>query len=577
MAQGTSSPTEMPVAYLRRRIEALISDLKGGRALLAREVADQLEPELSTLIFREDGSVDLGSVSDHLRAVARTYELAKSAVAASESSASDNSRHAPDPKELARLNRELFGHLDNVFVAATGYTPADFAPLHGFTDAIRKLADRMSGNNKLAARLENGARDSLEALRSHYVTTNMARMRGSAALPGSKLALGGMQQFLGASLRAVRSMLLYCDTVLIPDPVFPFLETARPEERFARVKLLQQIFFLSRLRPLVDASLPYPAISVFPSWEKSLEAGDRVTQDGQELQVLKLMSHYCDATFDDIEEVSAYTRSHADAFAEAITRHHLLIPPGGDGTEPFALAVAKQREEHRTWRSQEFLKMLDSMPDGEVALSAIIDRLAPQFHLEENATLMTASPLIAVPQQWHYFRLLRRVETSALMGQQIIASGTNQLIEALNQTSVHWLGNVPIKDLVVLRMESDNERFRRELDTRLKELGGADQATLDTVTSRVVRALASMVTEYEKETRRIADEYQHKHTETAIGAWFTFLSGFLPLFPMITAAGGLAVVAKYATQKVSERMRYNQSRRTLMGLLAAASKSEVDE
>jgi len=73
---------------------------------------------------------------------------------------------------------------------------------------------------------------------------------------------------LGATqLDAVRRLILYADIVLIPDPVFVWIETPRPEERFSHIQLLEAMFFLLRLKSLVDCASAYPPVIVFPSFE----------------------------------------------------------------------------------------------------------------------------------------------------------------------------------------------------------------------------------------------------------------------------------------------------------------------
>jgi len=63
-------------------------------------------------------------------------------------------------------------------------------------------------------------------------------------------------------------MVLYTDTVQIPDPIFAMIEAERPEERFHSVQILQEMFFLLRLKPLVDADLGVPPVVVFPSFDR---------------------------------------------------------------------------------------------------------------------------------------------------------------------------------------------------------------------------------------------------------------------------------------------------------------------
>ncbi len=92
--------------------------------------------------------------------------------------------------------------------------------------------------------------------------------------------LGGSSRFPDAALGGVRKAALYADTIYVPDPLLPWIEIDRVEERFRHMELLLAYQTLLQLKPLVDAQLSYPAVIVFPSWEKSLETCDTVTQDG---------------------------------------------------------------------------------------------------------------------------------------------------------------------------------------------------------------------------------------------------------------------------------------------------------
>src|SRR5262249_776496 len=150
---------------------------------------------------------------------------------------------------------------------------------------------------------------------------------------------------------AVRSMTLYADTLLIPDPVLPWLEKERREERFPLVAPLEAAFLLLHLRPLIDADLPYPAILVFPSWEKTLESKDEATQDGIGRLFLDFFSYYLATRFEDESEIFEFARSQPNEFMRAVAEDELFIAPGGDGTEDIAEAVRLYREHHSHMRS----------------------------------------------------------------------------------------------------------------------------------------------------------------------------------------------------------------------------------
>tara|TARA_R110002073_G_scaffold336583_1_gene536317 strand:- start:5920 stop:7584 length:1665 start_codon:yes stop_codon:yes gene_type:complete len=549
--------------YLRRRIEDLLADLREGR--LHDSESAQLKPEIEKVTFQPDGSVDLDSCSPTLRSIARAYALTKSQTPNQPARTAEVA--TPDARETAQLNRELFDKLGQFFQRVTGRAPNKF--LRGsedFSASIRRLGESMKGDQQ-SSQVVN---DAFVELYKYLRESNDARLRGALALVGSKLVLGGTQFFSNSSLHAVRSMLLYCDTVLIADPVLPFLEGQPTNSRFVLPRMLEQIFFLSQLRPLIDADLPYPAIVVFPSYEKLMQAKDLHTQDGLELQFLGLFSHFADATFEDSEELYEFAASNQGKLITAIESNQLLIPPGGTGSEPFGEAVALIRAAHGVFGTTEFKQQVQGMSDMSVALSHIGDRLIPQFHLAENADSLGASPLIAVPQQWHYFRLLRQVERETLVRQGILQGETGRLIEALTTPPMEWLGNVPLEDLVTLRRDLVNEKFRKTLGGYLTELGEADDGNLDQVTARTVRALTNMMAEHGKDVRKITEDYQHKHSQTAVGAWISAGALFLPTFPVAAPMAALGIFSKYVVDKVGEKRTLKKKRKTLMGVLAAA-------
>jgi hypothetical protein len=196
-----------------------------------------------------------------------------------------------DPAEAAKLNRELFAHFDAVFRAFTGCPPGDFVPEgSSFAKEIRRLGERLNASRTKANALLRVANDAYLDLQKHYRAAGNARLKLGGSLPGQKLVLGGAQGFSGSSLQAVRSMLMYGDTILIPDPVQRWMETEPVGEAFVTVRMLEDIFHLSKLRPLVDADLPVVPLLVFPSWERLMEEHDQATRDRMERLAIDLFA-----------------------------------------------------------------------------------------------------------------------------------------------------------------------------------------------------------------------------------------------------------------------------------------------
>ena len=572
------------VPYLERRIEKLLSDYKAGRLVLRADDAD-LASDLSAIVIDQHGRIDLATCSQRVRSLARSYFGVSALIDSSRTAegagpavptGTEPTQAAPNAKALADAQREYFAHLNDVFIAFTGSTPEKFAEAHTgdeFGASLRALGASLQKNRELARQRNVDGMAALEKFARHLAATNTARVRAAQALPGAKLVLGGTQRFTTPALAATRSMLLYADTVLIADPVLPWLEIDRSEEKFRLTSMLEQVFYLSRLRPLVDADLPYPAVAVFPSFEKSLEDRDAATQDGIELLTLRLFSHYADSTFDDFTEVLTFAQKQPDRFADVVSKNHLFVPPEGDGNESFADALQLYMEHARTWRSAEYVKGLESLPRTAVAALAIVERIGPQFHVTENAEMLTASPLFSQQVHWHYFRLLERADVATLVSAGKLSTDTDKLLEALARPETAWLGNVPIKDLVELRLRLDNETFRRELESHVKDLGGATDASIDVIAGRVSRGLTRMLAEHEKEIARITEEYNRRHLQTMVATWISAAALITPLFPL-SAGAALVAAGKYGADKAAQQSSYRAGRRTLLGMLAAAARKK---
>jgi hypothetical protein len=152
-------------------------------------------------------------------------------------------------KQAEKYQRRLFAILDDFFVQATGYAATRFSSIDGFSDAIRRDA------TGLARRALPAYSQLHDELRRHYSGQGLDAFRAAKQIAGLKLVQGGTR-FTESHLRSLQGSLLYADTVLIPDPVFPWVESERKEERFRDVLLLQNAHALLHLKPLIDVELP---------------------------------------------------------------------------------------------------------------------------------------------------------------------------------------------------------------------------------------------------------------------------------------------------------------------------------
>lgn len=470
-----------------------------------------------------------------------------------------------DSKVIER-QRRLFSIVDEFFQRATGDDVSTFAARGAFDEVVRERATFLGRRGSSAYTWFE------QQLRSLYSETWRDVFRDARNTGGMKLVLGGSSRFSGSHFASVRKMLLYADSILIPDPLLPWLETERKEERFRHVNLLEQSFWLLHLKPLVDVDLPYPAVLVFPSWEKGLEERDAITQEGQFALTAAVVGHHLGYRFGHLDELKAFAIDHSSEFLEGVDKARLFLAPGADSPEPLEIGIRRYWDHVRTWRTEEHVASLKQFPESVLVLYAIMERLGPQYHLLENAEELAGQPMMCVEAHWYYHKLIAQTFEGQLVSQGSLSPNTIAVLRSLDRPAHEWLGNVPMSSLVDMRRNNENEQFRKRLAAHTADLHTAALDDLDRVAAEVGRGIAGLVADHKNEVRRIADTYGLKHVQTLAGGVVTAAALFAPaLAPFV---GGLhapvAIAGRYAHTKMQERLEKGRAARSLTGVLALA-------
>jgi hypothetical protein len=468
--------------------------------------------------------------------------------------------------EIVLWQRRLFGILDEFFERAYGCGIAAVPEVDAFGDWIRANAEKFGSRG---AEAHTWLYDQLARFYEESRNAGMFELAGR--LGGAKLVLGGSSRFMNPQLGAVRKMVLYADTILIPDPILPWVESPRSEERFRDVLLAQNAFVLLHLKPLVDADLPYPPIMVFPSWEKTLELQDRQTREGQLALVTGVLGDSFGHSFGSFDEVAAFAQDRSDDFLRLADQKQLLIGPGGKPGQSLQTSIRLYREDIDRWRSTDYKKQIRRLSDAEFVLNGLAERIGPMYHLFENATELIANPMMPLAVHWYYYRLCsrffeHRLQRLGLLEQKVITE-----IEALESPSLDWLGNITIDALVELRLRGDNETFRSRMREYTVALQGAALHDINRVAAEISRGISSLILEHQNTIREINDKYNRHHVHTALLAGVTIAAAILPtVAPLVGSAAMLAPVGKLIWDIASEELDTRQASRSLMGILADA-------
>jgi hypothetical protein len=472
-------------------------------------------------------------------------------------------------KELIAYQRNLFTVLEEFFERATGTTPKKFAPLDGFGQALRRNSSKAPAVSKAFEWAEpelNKIYKSIEAYRN------------ASGLGGIKAVMGGGAHFRTTQFAATKRMVLYTDTVLIPDPVFALVEAERPEEKFRSVRILEAMFFILRLKPLVDADLGVPPVVVFPSFDRLLQHHDQTTRDkltefvGGTLGVLLNLPLTC------IEDTMAFAKAHPEEFLEAVSVKRLLVAPGGPVGEPLDQALERYMNEIRQWRTPKYMSLMDGLSDAQKVCTALLERFEPQFHLIDNAIGMRAQPLLSVDQQAHYFKLSAKACGDSLERGSTISASTRASIDALATRNFEWLSNATVDALVEMRLNNENVEFRKRLAEATSLLQDADFKDLNRVSAEVTSGIGGLLNDYRSEARKLDEKYRRKYTGLASSSWLSLGAFLIPhLAPLVAATPGLALLGKYAEAKMEERSERKNLANSLVGILATTQHTQSEE
>lgn len=470
--------------------------------------------------------------------------------------------------DLVRMQQEYFGILSEFFHRATGKkTPDDFCDLDSFSDALKKEPEKLAKNLVDALSWLN------EPLTSFYSSYEASTFSAARELGGMKLVIGGTSSFTSANLKGIQKMLLYSDTIFVPDPVLPWIEDERKFEGFRYPRLLENISLLLRLKPLVDAKLQYPAIVVFQSYEKTLERNDKTTIEGQQDLFVQFLAHYLEHEFSSIEETVEYVTKHESEFLKSVEKKNLFVPPEGTGKESLSNSVASYRDWIRTWRSKEGIAVYETMRDGQLVWNGLLERLAHQWHLLDNASSLNCQPMLCLNTHWYYFNLCSELYAARLQKVNLVSKDVLNTLKALNQSQLSWLGNVPIDALAKLREENVNEAFRKKISDFTSQLHGSASEDIDKVTAEVGRGIASLLADHQREMKGIVEKGLKLYAPTTTAMIFTMAASFLPaLAPFVNVSPAIitGLVGKMVWDSTNMYLDRKKISNSLMGVLASA-------
>ena len=560
-----------------QKIFTVIKALNSGRLKVLPGQQEALVSELLGLPTGPTGLPDISRASPEAISFGRSTAIALMHLQANEEPATTSNNAMP----LTDAQCKLFELFENLFVALTGVMASDvnspeeirYQLLSKFTGADHKYSDAVN--------------DAVAELAQFYADNSIPLFQDAKRLGGVKAVSGGQRVFGPSGLTAVRIAGLYCDTQLIPDPIYPHL-ASELHLNARHLQLAIDLFHILTLRPLIDARLPEPPVVVFPSFEQQLQSNDPVTMAGVSALTVKVVAPVLDATLSTVDELFEYAKTHEQDFCEAVMRERLFVPPGvTPGVTMTAQEAARiYLAELEGIRSTETVETMKRLPTGVLIMNGILERLSPQYHLLENAGEMVAQPLLSQPVQWHYFERCALANARQLVEERVLSADAFQVLRALQDDSLAWLANVPIEGLVELRQKREHAQLREDLNKCVAQLSDAGRAEIDGVTKEVRHALEVLIQRQQQAMREVQARYATKGWGVVAAAGVGALAGaglmFMPALAAIVGvsaplAGAIGAAAggiqKLAPELVTRGREAKAVQRSMLGMLAAARRT----
>lgn len=412
--------------------------------------------------------------------------------------------------------------------------------------------------------------DFIDKLNSLYSESGTDVYRFAQELNACKLVLGGSSRFYGSHLNATKSSLLFADTVLIPDPILPYLERERNEERFQYIPILEAIFFILQLRTLNSFQFDILPFIIFPSWEKSLESNDKYTQLQTKQLITDIFSHYVDDGIQVLEDIYKFSQSHQDVFFRKVEENKLFIAPGRKSGDKLQTSIKHYKKEMQEMRSKEWCSEYLNIPEAGLVINAICERVVPQYHLLENSVELNSNPLLCVDSQAHYYQLVSSMKNSFITEMNNEDRKTNAIVKALMSPRMSFLANIPYNQMITIRQSNENVLFRKELRGLVNSLPSTNMEDLSAVAGEVCAYIEALVSQHRKEIEGIRSKYKTKHIYTAGIGYASLAVTMSPILAPLAGLGLIPTGGKYVMDKLQERNELKKTSNSLMGVISLA-------
>ncbi|WP_179995745.1 MULTISPECIES: hypothetical protein [unclassified Acinetobacter] len=465
--------------------------------------------------------------------------------------------------------KSYFEIINEFFIKFVGKEPRNFHDFKELGFYLKEMYERNKNNMAYFSKLNQIRLEFLEKLTKLYSTESPQVFKSAQNLNLFKINLGGSSRFLETQLNAVRKSLLLTDIVLIPDPILPWIEKERAEERFTNIRMIEAVFFILHLRELLQEDFEVPPFFIFPSWEKILEDKDSYTQKSISNLFVDFFNFYLGTSFQSKNDLIDYAFKNNDKFLSTVERKRLFISPNGLDLSDLRNSIDNYKNYANENRSEDWCRQyLDN--DTQIVLNGISERLAPQFHLLENSHEMSSNPYICIPEHAHYYNLISRMSWSSQANNSIDRQ-TDTILNVLTNQRLDYLANFNDEEIKMLRKADEHILFKNEMRTFISSISTSKIEDIDYVSREFSQFLDRKVKQHIQELEGLKSKYRSKHIQTLGLVGGTLAVNFMPLLgQLISVIGAGSIGVKYCGDKLDEKYDFQKAKSSYVGVIALA-------
>lgn len=465
--------------------------------------------------------------------------------------------------------KEYFEIIHDFFIKFVGRDPNAFSDFDSLVFHLKDMYVKNKNNMTYLSNLNHIREDFFEKLAKLYVSESAQAFKAAQNLDVFKINLGGSTRFLKTQLNAVRKSLLLTDIVLIPDPILPWIETERGEEKQKNLRMIEAVYFILNLKDLLDEDFVIPPFFIFPSWEKLLEEKDEVTKRNVHHLLYEFLSFYLKCEISNEIDLLDYLSKYSNDFFKTVEEKRLFVSPSGIETHSLKDSLINYKDyvsENRTADWCETNLALDS----HIIINGIAERLVPQYHLFENSCEMSSNPYLCIPEHAHYYNLISKMSWS-FKEDNLIDKQNDTILNVLNSQHLDYLANLNDNEIKMLRKSDEHILFKNDMRAFVNSISTMEIEDIDYVAREFSQFLDIKVKQHIQELEGLKSKYRSKHIQTLMLVGGTLSVNFMPLLgQFISVIGAGSVGLKYSSDKVDEKYDFKKANSSYMGVIALA-------